>query len=72
MEDLNRPMVEKWMVDLPLANQTRNQILYALRRILVEAESEGLILRNPLSGPFHKYGDVRRAVTNAGLDDKMA
>jgi integrase len=61
MEDLNRPMVEKWMVDLPLANQTRNQILYALRRILVEAESEGLILRNPLNHvePMGKRGRVR-------------
>ncbi len=61
LEDLKRPMVEKWMVDLPLANQTRNQILYALRRILVEAESEGLILRNPLDHvePMGKGGRVR-------------
>lgn len=58
---LTRPMVEDWLVDLPLANQTRNQILYALRRILLEAESEGLILRNPLNHvePMGKGGRVR-------------
>jgi integrase len=54
-------MVEDLLVDLPPANQTRNQILYALRRILLEAESEGLILRNPLEHvePMGKGGRVR-------------
>jgi len=61
LEDLNRPMVEDWLVELPLSNQTRNQILYALRKILVEAESEGLILRNPLNHvePMGKGGRAR-------------
>jgi len=61
LDALTRPMVEEWLVDLPLANQTRNQILYALRKILIEAESEGLVLRNPLQHvePMGKGGRVR-------------
>jgi integrase len=45
---LTRPMIERWLVALPLSNQTRNHMLYVLKTVLAEAESEGFITRNPL------------------------
>jgi integrase len=49
LAELNRPMIEKWLVGLDLANQTKDHILYTLRIMLAEAESEKLITRNPLA-----------------------
>jgi len=48
LDAINRVMVERWLVELPLSNQTRNHMLYGLRTILREAESEGVIARSPL------------------------
>jgi integrase len=45
---ITRPMIERWLVDLPRSNQTRNHILYALKTILSEAEADRIIIRNPL------------------------
>jgi integrase len=46
--DLTRPMIETWVLTLPLANQSRNHLLYTLRIVLREAKSEKLIADNPL------------------------
>ena len=48
LDRLTRPMIERWLVGLSLSNQTRNHMLYVLKTVLAEAESERLISRNPL------------------------
>jgi integrase len=48
LEVLTRPMIESWVLTLPLANQSRNHILYTLRIVLREAKSAKLIRDNPL------------------------
>jgi hypothetical protein len=40
--------IEDWLVSLPLANQTRNHILYSLSIVLQEAKREGIISSNPV------------------------
>lgn len=61
LDAITRPAVETWLVDLPLSNSTKNHMLYGLRTILREAESEGLIPRNPLehAEPMAKQGRKR-------------
>lgn len=61
LDAITRPVVERWLVDLTLSNATKNHMLYALRTILREAESEGLIARNPLEHvePMAKQGRKR-------------
>ncbi len=41
-------MIETWVLTLPLANQSRNHLMYTLRIVLREAKSEKLIADNPL------------------------
>ena len=48
LTDLNPVKIENWLVSLPLANQTKNHILYTLNIILKEAKREKLILVNPI------------------------
>ena len=48
LDALTRPLIERWLVDLAKANQTKNHILYALKTVLAEAHAEGLITSNPL------------------------
>jgi integrase len=48
LDALTRPLIERWLVDLPRANQTRNHILYALKTVLAEAHADGVIHGNPL------------------------
>ncbi len=48
LEVLTRPLIENWILTLPLSNQSRNHILYTLRIILREAKSAKLIRDNPL------------------------
>lgn len=61
IDTITLPAVERWLVDLPLANQTKNHVLYGLRTILREAESDRLISRNPLEHvePMAKQGRKR-------------
>lgn len=61
LTEITRPVVETWLVDLPLSNSTKNHMLYGIRTILREAESEGLIPRNPLEHvePMAKQGRKR-------------
>ena len=40
--------VEDWLISLPLANQTRNHILYSFRIVMEEAAYQGLIPNNPI------------------------
>jgi len=62
---LTKPMIERWLIGLPRSNQTRNHILYALKIVLGEAESEGLIHRSPLdkAEPLGKKARRRDALT---------
>ncbi len=48
LSKINRVKIERWLVDLPLANLTKNGILYTFRIIMREAELENLIQTNPL------------------------
>lgn len=61
MDTITRPAVERWLVDLPLSNQSKNHLLYGLRTIFREAESERLIASNPLEHvePMAKQGRKR-------------
>lgn len=61
LDAITRPAVETWLVDLPLSNSSKNHLLYGLRTIFREAESEGLIDRNPLEHvePMAKQGRKR-------------
>jgi hypothetical protein len=65
LDGLNRPMIEKWLVDLPLSNQTKNHCLYMMRNILREAAAEGIIKANPLENaePMGKNGRKRDVFT---------
>jgi len=47
LNDITAVEIEDWLVSLPLANQTRNHILYSLSIILREAKRDGLIDDNP-------------------------
>jgi integrase len=49
LDEVTRPMVENWLVTLPLSNQTRNHILYTLKTLFREAEAEKLIRSDPLA-----------------------
>jgi integrase len=61
LDTITRPAVERWLVDLPLSNQSKNHLLYGLRTIFREAESERLIASNPLEHvePMAKQGRKR-------------
>lgn len=61
LDALNRVAIENWLVGLALSNQSKNHMLYALRTILREAESEGILSRNPLEHvePMGKGGRKR-------------
>ena len=48
LSDLNPVELEDWLISLPLANQTKNHILYTLTIILREAKRENLLAANPL------------------------
>ena len=65
LDALNRPMIEKWLVDLPLSNQTKNHCMYMMRNILREAAAEGIIKANPLehAEPMGKTGRKRDVFT---------
>ncbi len=49
LSDLTRPVIENWLIGLPLSNQSKNHILYTFRIVLREAKSEKLIRDNPLA-----------------------
>jgi len=70
LSDLNPVKIENWLVSLPLANQTKNHILYTFSIILKEANREGLIKRNPLSmvEPMGKEYQSRDILTLEELD----
>ncbi len=46
LSDLNPVEIENWLVGLPLANGTKNDILYTLNIVLREAKREKLIAHN--------------------------
>jgi len=69
LDALTRPMIERFLLGLPLSNQTRNHLQYAMKTVLQEAEDEGIIARNPLdrAEPMRKQGRRRDAFTLAEL-----
>ena len=69
LADLTRPMIETWVLTLPLANQSKNHILYTLRIVLREAKSAKLIPDNPLQEmePLGKNPRKRDVFTMAEL-----
>lgn len=68
LDELTQPMIEKWLVSLPLAPQTVNHILYSFRKVLREAKRDKLIRENPLQEPepLKKNHKVRDAF---GMDE---
>lgn len=48
IDKINPLEFEDWVIDLPLANGTKNAILYTLKIILTEAERGGVLKVNPL------------------------
>ena len=48
LDEITLPMVENWLVDLPLANQTKNHMLHRLTILFREAEAQKLIRTDPL------------------------
>ncbi len=63
LSDLNLGEIENWIVSLPLANQTKNHILYTIRIILREAKLRNFIQVNPLAemeplGKQHQQRDI--------------
>lgn len=63
LSELNPVDLEDWLISLPLANQTRNHILYTLNIILREAKRENMLAVNPLAdvealGVRHRRRDV--------------
>jgi len=71
LDQLTRPGIERFLVDLELSNQTRNHLLYALKTVLSEAQAENFIPRNPLehAEPLGKKARRRDAFT---LDELRA
>lgn len=65
LDQITRPMIERWLIDLQRSNQTRNHILYTLRTVFAEAESEDLIAKSPLDKvePLGKKARRRDAFT---------
>lgn len=59
MDKLTRPMIERALMSLPISGQTKNQVLYSLRVVLVEAEADGIIQHNPLEHT-EPFGDDSR------------
>ncbi len=49
LDALTRPAIERWLLTLPLANQTRNHIMYTLRIVLREAVDAGVLAVSPLT-----------------------
>jgi len=68
--DLTAVNIEDWLVSLPLANQTRNHILYSLSIVLREAKRDGIIDRNPAEDVEPMGGDSRP--TSALTDDELS
>jgi len=48
LDTLNPVEIDDWLIGLPLANQTKNHVLYTLKTIVDEAEREGVIATNPM------------------------
>ncbi len=69
LSNINRVEVENWLIDLPLANQTKNHILYSFGIILRDAELAGHIEANPLekAEPMGKDARPRDVFTMAEL-----
>ena len=59
--DLDQKSIEDWLATLPLANQTRNHILYTFRIVLREAKLAGVVRNSVLADaePFGA-GDAKR------------
>jgi len=66
---LTRPAIETWLLGLPLANQTRNHILYTFRIVLREAVDAGLLAASPLARvePLGRNTRARDVFTAAEL-----
>ena len=48
LSDISKPEIEDWLLSLPLANATRNHLLYTMRIIFREAKGRKMIADNPL------------------------
>jgi hypothetical protein len=69
LSSLNKKEIENWLIELPLANQTKNHILYTFRIVFREAVDAGLIDASPIehSEPMGKDSKVTDVFTLAEL-----
>jgi hypothetical protein len=65
LAELTGPAIERWLLRLPLANQTKNHILYTFKIVLREAKRERLIRESPLqeSEPLARNAKGRDVLT---------
>ena len=59
LDEITLPMVENWLVELPLANQTKNHMLYTLKTLFREAEAQKMIRADPLEKAEPMGHDLR-------------
>ena len=69
LADITRPAIERWLLGLQLANQTKNHMLYTFRIVLREAAAEGLLAVSPLetTEPFARNPRRRDILTLSEL-----
>lgn len=74
MDEITRGAVEKWLMGLDLANQTRNHVLFSFRIVLREAEAQGIIGSNPLEklDPFAVNAKTTRARDTLSMEELRA
>lgn len=65
LTEITRPQIERWLLGLDLANQTKNHLLYTFRIVLREAAADELIAVSPLATtePFAKNPRRRDILT---------
>ena len=70
LSDISAVDIEDWLVSLPLANQTKNHILYSLSIVMREAKRDRIIDKNPVEDvePIGKDFEPTSALTDKELE----
>ena len=64
LRTITKNEVRNWLMTLPIANQTKNHVMFSFRIVLREAEDEGLIQFNPIENlkPFGVKSKIVRDI----------
>jgi len=70
LREIQKHEIDQWLMDLPLANQTKNHIRYTFKIVLSEAMDNGLIERNPIDSirAFKNKHEKREILLPADID----